>query len=103
MGSQYLGSSISTCADAVLSQASAESLAKYSADGLAISPVTYGEMASAFGGDAALQEHFLAAVGLNGRPCERSTIRKQRTLCGQLIFRKNKVAISQNAHASSHP
>jgi predicted nucleic acid-binding protein len=51
-------------ADAAFSQASAECLAKYCADGLVISPVTYVELAPAFDGDAALQEQFLAEVGI---------------------------------------
>jgi len=51
-------------ADPAFSQASAECLANYCADGLAISPVTYVELAPAFGADAALQEQFLAEVGI---------------------------------------
>jgi predicted nucleic acid-binding protein len=51
-------------ADATFSQASAECLAKYWAEGLVISPVTYVELAPAFDGDAALQEQFLAEVGI---------------------------------------
>ena len=51
-------------ADPAFSRASAECLSKYCADGLAISPVTYVELAPAFGGDAALQEQFLAEVGI---------------------------------------
>jgi predicted nucleic acid-binding protein len=51
-------------ADPAFSQASAECMAKYCADGLVISPVTYIELAPAFGGDAALQEQFLAEVGV---------------------------------------
>jgi hypothetical protein len=33
-------------------------------EGLAISPVTYAELAPAFGGDRALQDEFLAGVGV---------------------------------------
>jgi predicted nucleic acid-binding protein len=51
-------------ADAAFSRASAECLAKYCAEGLVISPVTYVELAPAFDGDAALQEQFLVEVGV---------------------------------------
>jgi predicted nucleic acid-binding protein len=51
-------------ADPDFSQASAECLSKYCADGLVISPITYVELAPAFNGDAALQEQFLAEVGI---------------------------------------
>ena len=37
---------------------------RHAADGLTLSPVTYVELAPAFGGDAALQEQFLAEVGV---------------------------------------
>ena len=51
-------------ADTAFSQASAHCLARYYAEGLVISPVTYVELAPAFDGDAALQEQFLAEVGV---------------------------------------
>jgi predicted nucleic acid-binding protein len=51
-------------ADPAFSQASAECLAKYWAEGLVISPITYVELAPAFDGDAALQDQFLAEVGI---------------------------------------
>jgi predicted nucleic acid-binding protein len=51
-------------ADPAFSQASAQCLAKYCADGLVIAPLTYIELAPAFSGDAALQEQFLAEVGV---------------------------------------
>ena len=51
-------------ADPAFSRASADCLAKHCADGLVLSPVTYVELASAFGGDAVLQEQFLAEVGI---------------------------------------
>lgn len=51
-------------ADQTFAQSSAECLARHAADGLVISPVTYVELAPAFGGDRALQEQFLAEVGV---------------------------------------
>lgn len=51
-------------ADPAFSQASAECLVAYGADGLTLSPVSYVELAPAFGGDASLQDRFLAEVGL---------------------------------------
>jgi predicted nucleic acid-binding protein len=51
-------------ADPAFSQASAECLAKHSAEGLVLSPATYVELAPAFAGHTALQEQFLAEVGV---------------------------------------
>ena len=51
-------------ADPAFAQASAECVAAHAAEGLTLSPVTYVELAPAFGGDAALQEQFLAEVGV---------------------------------------
>jgi len=51
-------------ADPAFSQSSAQCLAKRCADGLVLSPMTFVELAPAFGGDAALQEQFLAEVGI---------------------------------------
>ncbi len=53
--------------DPSFAQASAACLLKHAADGLTISPVTYVELAPAFGGDAALQEQFLAGPIQSGR------------------------------------
>ena len=51
-------------ADPAVSQTSAECLAKHCAAGLVLSPITFVELAPAFGGDAGLQEQFLAEVGI---------------------------------------
>ena len=51
-------------ADEAFSRASAECMVKYCGQGLIISPVTHVELASAFDGNAALQEQFLAEVGV---------------------------------------
>jgi predicted nucleic acid-binding protein len=51
-------------ADPAFSQTSAVCLTKHWADGLVLSPVTYVELAPAFGGDKVLQEQFLAEVGV---------------------------------------
>lgn len=45
--------------------ASAGLLDRLSGDGLEVSPVTYAELAPAFGGDRALQEEFLTGVGVD--------------------------------------
>ncbi|MGV3532499.1 MAG: type II toxin-antitoxin system VapC family toxin [Chthoniobacteraceae bacterium] len=45
-------------------EASASCLIKHSEAGLVISPVTYIELAPAFGGDVTLQEQFLSQVGV---------------------------------------
>lgn len=50
--------------DPAFAQSSAECLAAHLPDGLTISPVTYVELAPAFGGDAALQNQFLVEVGI---------------------------------------
>jgi predicted nucleic acid-binding protein len=46
---------------------SAVSLDAHIADGLVICPVTYAELAPAFDGDTALQDEFLAGVGVDFR------------------------------------
>ena len=51
-------------ADPQFAQSSADCLATHLSDGLIISPVTYVELAPAFGGDIKLQEQFLAEVGI---------------------------------------
>lgn len=48
-------------------ESSADWLDARSSDGLAISPVTYAELAPAFRGERALQEEFLADVGIGFR------------------------------------
>lgn len=45
--------------------ASAECLAAHLGEGLTLSPVSYVELAPAFGGDSGLQDTFLAEVGLD--------------------------------------
>ena len=46
---------------------SAQSLEAHAPDGLVVCPITYAEMAPAFGGDAGLQEEFLSGVGTDFR------------------------------------
>ncbi|MDH3404007.1 MAG: type II toxin-antitoxin system VapC family toxin [Acidobacteriota bacterium] len=45
-------------------EASARALDEHLGEGLNVSPVTYAELAPAFGGDLALQDEFLAGVGI---------------------------------------
>lgn len=51
-------------ADAEFAQPSAECLARHVGAGLVLSPVSYVELAPAFGGDVNLQAQFLAEVGV---------------------------------------
>jgi len=53
--------------DATFGLTSAQCLAAHLADGLVISPVTYVELAPAFGGDVPLQEEFLQRNGVEWR------------------------------------
>lgn len=48
-------------------KASALALDRYAEEGLTVCPVTYAELAPAFDGDLALQDEFLAGVGVNFR------------------------------------
>jgi len=50
--------------DPEFGEASAATLERLAEDGLAICPVTYAELAPAFEGSRALQEEFLAGVGV---------------------------------------
>ena len=50
--------------DPEFAPSSAECLARHASAGLVLSPVSYVELAPAFAGDAALQEQFLAEVGV---------------------------------------
>ena len=85
-------------ADAAFSQASAECLAKYCAEGLVISPVTYVELAPAFDGGKRLSRSSSSPKwGSDGPLCGRSRTRKQRTICGLLTFERNRMAAPQNA------
>ncbi len=51
--------------DAEFGAASARTLEALAVDGLAICPITYAELAPAFEGSRALQEEFLAGVGVS--------------------------------------
>jgi hypothetical protein len=51
--------------DPEFGEASAATLERLAEDGLAICPVTYAELAPAFEGSRALQEEFLAGVGVD--------------------------------------
>lgn len=51
-------------ADPQFAQSSADCLTRHLAEGLIISPVTYVELAPAFGGNMKLQEQFLLEVGI---------------------------------------
>lgn len=53
------------CGDPHFAQSSADCLTKYLSDGLVISPITYVELAPAFGGNMKLQEQFLREVGVD--------------------------------------
>ena len=50
--------------DAAFAPSSAECLAQHAGAGLVLSPVSYVELAPAFDGNAALQDQFLAEVGV---------------------------------------
>ncbi|MEI6712879.1 MAG: type II toxin-antitoxin system VapC family toxin [Verrucomicrobiota bacterium] len=52
------------CADPHFAQSSANCLKEHLPEGLIISPVTYVELAPAFGGNMKLQEQFLLEVGI---------------------------------------
>ena len=52
------------CADPQFAQSSADCLAEHLGEGLVISPLTYVELAPAFGGNTKLQDQFLAEVGI---------------------------------------
>ena len=52
------------CADPQFAQSSADCLTERLSDGLVISPLTYVELAPAFGGNVKLQDQFLAEVGV---------------------------------------
>ena len=53
------------CADPHFAQSSAACLTAHLSDGLVISPITYVELAPAFGGNMKLQEQFLMEVGVD--------------------------------------
>ncbi len=50
--------------DPQFAESSAECLARHLSDGLVVSPITFVELAPAFGGNLSLQEQFLAEVGV---------------------------------------
>ncbi len=53
--------------DPQFGRASALSLDTHASDGLVVCPISYAELAPAFGGDPALQDEFLSGVGADYR------------------------------------